>query len=69
LGHRPMVNGAVLDKIHTGGIIQNTAQIDRHSEVLDSLRVENRDLQERIAALEGPLGNSLYGPMIFERSN
>ena len=71
-GHRSLVNGAVLDKVHTGGIVQNAVQIDflgervwTIDEVLDSLRTENRTLHQRVAVLEW---QGHQGPMIFERS-
>ena len=71
-GHRPMVNGSILDRLHTGGIVQNAAKIDflgerawMIDEVLDSLRTENRTLHQRVAVLEW---QGHQGPMIFERS-
>ena len=71
-GHRPLVNGSILDKVHTGGIVQNAAKIDflgervwTIDEVLDSLRVENRTLRQRVAVLEW---QGEQKPMIFERS-
>ena len=71
-GHRSLVNGAVLDKVHTGGIVQNAVKIDflgervwTIDEVLDSLRTENRTLHQRVAVLER---HERQGPTIFERS-
>lgn len=66
-GHRPLINGSVLDKVHTGGIIQNTAAIDLLTVEVDSLKTINTHLRQRVAALE--FSASTAGPMIFDRSN